>query len=94
MTTSCTHCGGELRLIGYEQEFGQPQSRRWHYACRHCGAVHELDNARNLLSTEPAANHSWGQVQPAVPVSAPTTPAPSPAGVLLGGPGMGPWERC
>lgn len=82
-------------MIGFEQEFGQPQSRRWHYACRHCGAVHELDSARNLLSTQPAANHSWGQVQPAVPVSAPATaPSPTATGALLGGSVSGPWDRC
>ncbi|MCY2927615.1 MAG: hypothetical protein NT031_19680 [Planctomycetota bacterium] len=67
MITACTHCGGGLQMIGFEQTFGQPESRRWHYACRHCGAVHELDSARNLLSTEPAANHSWGQAQPVAP---------------------------
>ncbi|MEI7838096.1 MAG: hypothetical protein WCK05_16970 [Planctomycetota bacterium] len=75
MIKACTHCGGELKMVGFEQIFGLPQSRRWHYACGHCGAVHELDNALKLLSTEPAANHSWGKVQPAVPAQEPVAPS-------------------
>lgn len=57
MATPCRHCGGELTMVNFEQAFGDPESRRWHFACRSCHTAHEFDSHWTLLTTQVPGEH-------------------------------------